>query len=81
MGPLDFMKGQPIADELGWVDVDKETLRHKKYGEQGHSREGSLITIFSSLFDGALELQCIPPGWNPKISINPWILLYAQNCV
>ncbi len=32
MGPLDFMKGQPIADEAGWVDVHKETLRHKKYG-------------------------------------------------
>lgn len=33
MGPLDFMVGQPIADELGWVDVDPYTLQHKKYGE------------------------------------------------
>ena len=31
MSALDFMKGQPIADEGGWVDVDKETLQHKKY--------------------------------------------------
>ena len=31
MGPLDFMKGQPISDEAGWVDVDKETLQHKNY--------------------------------------------------
>ena len=31
MGPLDFMKGQPIADADGWVDVDKQTLQHKKY--------------------------------------------------
>lgn len=33
MGPLNVMKGQPIADDLGWVDVDKLTLRHKKYGK------------------------------------------------
>ena len=32
MGPLDFMKGQPIADAAGWVDVDQYTLQHKKYG-------------------------------------------------
>ena len=31
MGPLDFMKGQPISDEGGWVDVNKNTLQHKKY--------------------------------------------------
>ncbi|TFK54924.1 sulfide-quinone oxidoreductase [Heliocybe sulcata] len=29
-GPLDFMKGQPIADAAGWVEVNKETLRHVK---------------------------------------------------
>ena len=33
MSALDFMKGQPISDESGWVDVDKETLQHKKYRE------------------------------------------------
>jgi eukaryotic sulfide quinone oxidoreductase len=32
MGPLDAMKGQPISDEAGWVNVDKETLRHVKFG-------------------------------------------------
>ena len=32
MGPLDFMKGQPIVDAGGWVDVDQYTLQHKKYG-------------------------------------------------
>jgi eukaryotic sulfide quinone oxidoreductase len=26
MGPLDIMKGQPISDEKGWVNVDKGTL-------------------------------------------------------
>lgn len=31
MSALDFMKGQAISDEGGWVDVDKETLQHKKY--------------------------------------------------
>jgi len=32
MGPLDGMKGSPIADEAGWVQVDKETLRHTVFG-------------------------------------------------
>lgn len=30
MGPLDFLKGSPIVDAAGWVDVDKGTLRHVK---------------------------------------------------
>ncbi|KAI0831228.1 FAD/NAD-P-binding domain-containing protein [Trametes gibbosa] len=28
MGPLEVLKGSPIADEAGWVSVDKATLRH-----------------------------------------------------
>ncbi|CDO68349.1 hypothetical protein BN946_scf184799.g76 [Trametes cinnabarina] len=28
MGPLDFIKGSPIADQAGWVSVDQATLRH-----------------------------------------------------
>ncbi len=28
-----MMKGQPISDELGWVDVDKTTLQHVRYRE------------------------------------------------
>ncbi|KAG5727686.1 hypothetical protein E4T56_gene12245 [Termitomyces sp. T112] len=34
MGPLDLIKGSPIADSAGWVDVDKSTLRHNnpEYG-------------------------------------------------
>ena len=35
MAPLDVMKGQPIADDIGWVDVNPQTLQHKKYGEWG----------------------------------------------
>jgi NADPH-dependent 2,4-dienoyl-CoA reductase/sulfur reductase-like enzyme len=31
MGPLDCMKGQPISDEAGWVNVDKQTLRHVEF--------------------------------------------------
>lgn len=29
---LDFMKASPLADEAGWVDVNSETLQHKRYG-------------------------------------------------
>lgn len=32
MGPLDVIKGSLIADEAGWVNVDKNTLRHVEYG-------------------------------------------------
>ena len=32
MGPHDIFKGSPICDAAGWVDVDKETLRHNKFG-------------------------------------------------
>lgn len=31
MGPPSFVKSSPLADAGGWVDVDKHTLRHKKY--------------------------------------------------
>ncbi len=34
MGPLEVMKGQPVSDDAGWLDVDKNTLQHKKYGEK-----------------------------------------------
>ncbi|EIW76249.1 sulfide-quinone oxidoreductase [Coniophora puteana RWD-64-598 SS2] len=30
MGPMDFLKGSPIADAAGWVEVDPATLRHVK---------------------------------------------------
>ncbi|KAK7014898.1 Pyr-redox-2 domain-containing protein [Favolaschia claudopus] len=31
MGPLDFIKGSPIADNVGWVSVDPATLRHTEF--------------------------------------------------
>jgi len=30
MGPLNVLKGSPIADAAGWVEVDKGTLQHVK---------------------------------------------------
>ena len=27
----DFIRVSPLADQAGWVDVDQNTLRHKKY--------------------------------------------------
>ena len=32
MGPPSFIANSPIADKSGWVDVDKETLRHIRFG-------------------------------------------------
>nr|XP_006013270.2 PREDICTED: sulfide:quinone oxidoreductase, mitochondrial [Latimeria chalumnae] len=31
MGPHDVLMKSPLADAGGWVDVDKDTLQHKKY--------------------------------------------------
>ncbi|KAJ3595897.1 hypothetical protein NHX12_002309 [Muraenolepis orangiensis] len=31
MGPIPVIKSSPLADEAGWLNVDKETLQHKKY--------------------------------------------------
>jgi sulfide:quinone oxidoreductase len=31
MGPPTFIATSPIADKDGWVDVDKDTLRHKRF--------------------------------------------------
>ncbi|XP_008310681.1 sulfide:quinone oxidoreductase, mitochondrial [Cynoglossus semilaevis] len=31
MGPNAVIKGSPLADEAGWLDVDKENLQHKRY--------------------------------------------------
>ncbi|GAB4546299.1 MAG: FAD/NAD(P)-binding oxidoreductase [Phycisphaerales bacterium] len=31
MGPMDVTKNSPLADDVGWVDVDKHTLRHTRY--------------------------------------------------
>lgn len=31
MGPTEVVKSCLLADDGGWIDVDKETLQHKKY--------------------------------------------------
>ena len=31
MGPPEVLKTSPVADAAGWVDVDKDTLQHKRY--------------------------------------------------
>lgn len=31
MSPPDVLKTSPVADAAGWVDVDRDTLQHKRY--------------------------------------------------
>lgn len=31
MGPPDFIKSSPLADQAGWLDVDPQTTQHRKY--------------------------------------------------
>ena len=30
-GPPDFVKGSPLANEAGWIEVDQNTLQHPRY--------------------------------------------------
>lgn len=32
MGPPDFVANSPLANDAGWVEVDKQTLQHTRYG-------------------------------------------------
>lgn len=43
MGPLDFIKNSPLADSAGWVDVDKDTLQHKKFKNVYSLGDGSSL--------------------------------------
>lgn len=31
MGPPDFIKSSPLADEAGWIEVDPQTTQHRRY--------------------------------------------------
>ena len=31
MGPIQVIKSSSLADEAGWLNVDKESLQHKNY--------------------------------------------------
>lgn len=41
MGPMDFIKGSPIADEAGWVAVDPGTLQSTKFSNVWSLGDGS----------------------------------------
>ena len=32
MGPLDVIKKSPLSDGAGWLDVNPQTMQHKKFG-------------------------------------------------
>lgn len=31
MGPSSVVKDSPLADQVGWLDLNKDTLQHNKY--------------------------------------------------
>ena len=49
-GPLEFLKGQPICDEVGWVSVDKTTLQNPDY-RKSHTHTVTLC-IYLFCFHG-----------------------------
>lgn len=67
-GPAKFIKESPLADGVGWVDVDQATLQHKKcmYSEictSGASLFKSQIPISSRL----VTLRVFPPAKPPQL--------------
>lgn len=43
MGPLDVIKKSPLADAVGWVDVDEASLQHKKFANVFGLGDGSSL--------------------------------------
>jgi sulfide:quinone oxidoreductase len=43
MGPLDVIKSSPLADSVGWVDVDQGTLQHTKFANIFALGDGSSL--------------------------------------
>lgn len=43
MGPHAFVKGSPLANEAGFVDVDDNTLRHKKFANVWSAGDASSL--------------------------------------
>ncbi|KAM3924338.1 sulfide:quinone oxidoreductase, mitochondrial isoform 1-T2 [Leptodactylus fuscus] len=73
MGPPDVLVNSPVADAGGWVDVDKETLQHKKYpnvfgiGDCTNlptSKTAAAIAAQSAVLDKTLSL--VMKGQNPS---------------
>ena len=46
MGPLKVLRGSPLVDNLGWVDVNPKSLQHKKYREQHYLNYSSPVTVY-----------------------------------
>ncbi|KAG8575610.1 hypothetical protein GDO81_009612 [Engystomops pustulosus] len=73
MGPQDVLVNSAVADAAGWVDVNKETLQHKKYpnvfgiGDCTNlptSKTAAAIAAQSAVLDKTLSL--VLKGQNPS---------------
>lgn len=73
MGPPDVLVNSPVADAGGWVDVDKDTLQHKKYpnvfgiGDCTNlptSKTAAAIAAQSAVLDSTMSL--VMKGQNPS---------------
>jgi len=57
MGPRKFIKDSPIADEAGWVSVDKETLQHTNPEYQNIFAVGDASSLPTSKTAAAVTAQ------------------------
>ncbi|CAH1251892.1 SQRDL [Branchiostoma lanceolatum] len=56
MGPLEVLKKSPLADAVGWVDVDKQTLQHVRYPNVFST--GDCSSLPTSKTAAAVAAQC-----------------------
>lgn len=57
MGPLEDIKGSPIAEATGWVDVDQTTLQHKNPEFQNIFALGDCTNLPTSKTAAAITAQ------------------------
>ncbi|XP_019622910.1 PREDICTED: sulfide:quinone oxidoreductase, mitochondrial-like [Branchiostoma belcheri] len=56
MGPPELLKKSPLADAVGWVDVDKQTLQHVRYPNVFST--GDCSSLPTSKTAAAVAAQC-----------------------
>lgn len=94
MGAPDCLLGSPISDSNGFVDVDKITMRHKKYpnifaigdcanspnGKTAAAVAGQTGVIKANLF-AVLEGRAMPAQVKCYLFGSVWYFIYTLDCL
>lgn len=85
MGPSSVIKGSPLADEIGWLDLNKETLQHTKYpnvfgiGDCTNlptSKTGAAVTAQSAVLSRTISKILKKEKPDKKVSVTAMIHVF-----